>query len=361
MGKHRYNDFKDQIDVDSFEAAIGFEPIDKKGQNDIGHCPDMWGMHKHGDTTGKFAIHREDKLYNCWVCGGGNFLSLAMSIFDMNVEDATEWLRQFAHGDVRSNAEFVDYFMELISDTERRITTLPFFNEGVLDKFDGDIGWFYTRGLDDKMISKYNLRYSNLAMKPAPIKMRGDKPEKIDNDYYGPVAIFPHYWKGRLVGWQHRWMDWDSDHTKTPKWLAKYTNTTEFPKSDTVFNFDYASRSSHPVVVVESVVTAILLARYDIPAISYFGGSIKDPQLRILRRLQQGVILAPDNDEVGEKFVRTATKYLEKFIDVKRLPPVEGKAGSDLGDFVNVEYHKGRGTEQALRNHLNKAYTSEVL
>lgn len=361
MSKRRYSEFKNDIDVDSFEAAIGFDPVERRGHNDIGHCPDVWGLHKHGDTTGKFAIHREERLYNCWVCGGGNFLSLTMEMFDMNVEEATEWLRQFTMGDVRSDAEFIDHFMELLEDTERRVTTLPFFNDRVLEKFADDVDWFYSRGLNDEIIAEYNLRFSNLAMKPAPIKMRGGIPEKIDDDYYGPTAIFPHYWRGRLVGWQHRWMNWDYEHTQTPKWLAKYTNTTDFPKSDTVFNYDKAESSTEPVVVVESVVTVLLLTRYGIPAISYFGGGITEPQLRLIRKLQQGVLLAPDNDDVGKKFVNTATKYLEDYIDVKILPPVEGKPGSDLGDYVNEEYHKGDGAYRALRSHLSQAHSPEVL
>lgn len=361
MAKHRYSEFKDQIDVDAFETAIDFEPTERKGHNDVGQCPDLWGQHKHGDTTGKFAIHREERVYNCWVCGGGNFLSLTMEKFDMNVDEATEWLRQFAMGDMRSDAEFVDDFMEMLQDTERRATKMPYFNERVLDKFDDPIDWFYTRGLNDEIIAEYNLRFANVAMKPAPIKMRDGQPIKEDEDYYGPTAIFPHYWRGRLVGWQHRWMNWDAAHTDTPKWLAKYTNTSDFPKSDTVFNFDKAEEASEPVVIVESVVTVLLLARYGIPAISYFGGGIKEPQLRLLRRLQQGVILAPDNDSVGENFVKTATEYLENYIEVKILPPVPGKAGSDLGDFVDEKYHKGEGTYRAIRSHLALAETPEVL
>lgn len=361
MAKRRYREFKYDIDIDAFESAIGFEPSEQRGNNDIGQCPDVWGLHKHGDTTGKFAIHRDERLYNCWVCGGGSILSLTMEMYEMDVDEATEWLRQFAIGDVRSDAEFVDDFLDLLEDTERRVATMPFFNERVLDKFNDGVDWFYTRGLNDETIAEYNLRFSTLAMKPAPIKMRGDSPEKIDDDYYGPTAIFPHYWQGRLVGWQHRWMDWNENHTKTPKWLAKYTNTTDFPKSDTVFNFDKAQRAHDPVVIVESVVTALLLSRYEIPAISYFGGGIKEPQLRLLRKLQQGVILAPDNDDVGKKFVNTATKYLESYVDIEILPPVKGKLGADLGDYADEKFHKGEGTYRAIKRHLGEAYTPEVL
>lgn len=362
MDKHCYSEFSERIDMDAFEAAIDFDVLERKGDNDIGHCPDIWGLHKNGDSTGKFAIHREKRVYNCWVCDGGSILSLVMEKFQWDVDEATEWLRQFAQGDMRTDGEFMDYYFELLEDSDRRVATMPYFNERVLERFDGPVDWFHTRGLDDSVIASYNLRFGESVMKPAPMKETADGPAKIDDDYYGPAAIFPHYWQHRLVGWQHRWMEWDPLRHKTPRWLAKYTNTTDFPKSDTLFNLDVAAEGSDPVVVVESVPTVLLLARYDIPAVSYFGGGIKDPQLRLLRKLQQGVILAPDNDPVGKKFVDTATQYLERYIEVKCLPPVKGKAGLDLGDFVNKKYRKdNQGVYEAIRDHLDLAYAPEVI
>lgn len=336
--KLRYNEFADQIDIDALEAAIGFDIIDQQGANDVGHCPLPHGLHKHGDTTGKFAIHREKMVYHCWVCGGGNLLSLAMEVNDMDVDTATKWLYQFAHGDTRTDQEFAEFFESLIAPEEKPTLSMPYFNPRVLDKFDDDTYWFNTRGISNEVIERHNLRYSNVTMKPAPVRQRNGVREKIDDDYYGPAAIFPHYWKSQLVGWQNRWMNWDAKHIKTPKWLAKYTNTTEFPKKDTLFNFDCAIVADEPVIVCESCPTVLFLESNDIPAVSYFGGSINETQLKLLRRFQKGVILAPDNDEVGNTFVKDATEYLERFIEVKVLPPVPGKAGSDLGDFADKPF-----------------------
>lgn len=347
--KQRYKEFVDKLDIDAVESAIGFEPTERLGENDVGHCPDVWGLHKHGDTTGKFAIHRGKKVYNCWVCGGGSLLSLVMEMNNWDIDEATVWLYQFAHGDTRTDAEFVNEYLTLLEDIKRRTKMMPYFNERVLEKFKDDTEWFQTRGISANVIAEYNLRYAEVAMKPAPIRQRPEGPEKIDEDYYGPAAIFPHYWRGKLVGWQNRWIN-DPD---TPKWLAKYTNTTDFPKSDTIFNYDKALASGDPVVVCESVPTVLMLASIDVAAVSYFGGAIKDPQLRLLRRFP-GVILAPDNDAPGSKFLKEASEYLQTYTEVIYLPKVTFKDGADIGDLWDGGYEE-------VQNHLEKAYVPELI
>lgn len=339
MAKIRYSEFWDRIDVDAFEAAIEFEPQSQRGEEDLGFCPDFWGLHKNGDTTGKFAINREKRLYNCFVCGGGDFLSLVVEAFEMDTETATEWLYQFTHGDHRTDDEFLDYFNELIADVEKRTETMPYFNERALDRFDGDTSWFHTRGISDAIIERYNLRMGHNIMKSAPYK----NGEKMDDDYYGDCAVFPHYWNGRLVGWQHRWL---APEDERPKWVPKYTNTTDFPKNETIFNFDNALRADMPVIVVESVPTVLFLESLGFASVGTFGSDIKETQLRLLRRFHHGVMFAPDNDPApktakgaekmppGLKWANQGVRYLERFIPVSTLPIIDRGEGADLGDLA---------------------------
>lgn len=344
--KLRYSKFKHAIDIDAFEEAIGFSPISTSGGNDVGYC--LWPQnHKHGDTTGKFGIHREKQIYNCYVCGGGDFLSLAMELFDFNVEEATEWLYQFAHGEQQGDAEFGDYLLAMLDDIEERVTTAPYFNERVLDRFDGSRDYFRGRGISDAVIEAYHLCYGETVMKPAPVKTdRHGQKVKIDEDYFGPAAIFPHYWQGQLVGWQHRWIDFED----APVWLKKYTNTSDFPKETTLFNYDAALKARDRIVVVESVPTVLFLASYGFPAVSFFGSKPSPAQLRLLRRFSQGVILAPDNDSnmAGDKVLGSVT-YLERFIPVYIADKVEGPDGADLGHYANED-----DPYEALQWHFKK-------
>jgi DNA primase len=338
---HRYADFSEEIDLDALYSTIGFEVLDTDGLNDVGHCmfPEN---HSNGDTTGKFAIHREKKVYNCWVCGGGSLLSLVMEIQNCGTEAATDFLLQFAQHDMRSDAEFTDYLLDLLDDVEHRVERMPYFNDRVLKQFNGSVEYFLSRGISRDVIDQYHLCYGEVVMKPAPMKMRDGVKTKIDVDYYGPAAIFPHYWQGKLVGWQHRWMDWNAEKSHTPKWLAKYTNTTEFPASNTLFNYDNAfnmiAEFAEPVVVCESVPTVLFLSSLGYPAVAYFGEVPKDAQLRLMRRFTAGVILAPDNDPTGSKLLTASTPYLERFIPVYHAARVDMGPKADLGDYAQCKY-----------------------
>ena len=346
--KIRYSEFRDRIDLDQVEAALGFTPLTHDKGNDIGHCL-FPANHSHGDTTGKFAIHRDKLVYNCWVCGGGSLLSLVMEVLDLDVDQATEWLYPFATGtDSRSDTEFRDYLLELLDDIEERHESLPYFNPRVLERYDTDYEYFTSRGISPDICRAFDLCYSDQVLKPAPKKNKDGEVIKIDEDYIGPAAIFPHYWQGQLVGWQHRWLDYDEG--TTPVWLGKYTNTTDFPKDSTIFNYDRALKSREPVIVLESVPSALFVMSHALnEAVAYFGGGIKPAQLRLLRRFSQGVVLCPDNDETGDKFVRAATEYLERFIPVYHADKVQflGEK-ADLGDYA-----KTREPQRYLLDHLN--------
>lgn len=341
----RYSEFESRIDIDAFEAAIEFTPTANDRGNDIGFCP-FTANHKNGDTTGKFAIHRDKRLFNCYVCGGGDLLSLAMLVTGLDTEQATEWIHQFAGEDARTDDDFADYLIALLADVEERVETTPYFNPRVLERFDGPTDYFHSRGISDESAKRLDLRYSDSVLKTSPIKTgKGGERIKEDEDYMGPASIWPHYWQGRLVGWQYRWHDWDHERTKVPRWLPKWTNTSDFPKSTTVYNYDRALATDEPVVVCESLGTVAFLDSYGVPAVAWFGSKPSEQQFRLLRRFQRGVILAPDNDSnaAGDK-IYAAGRYLERYIPVwvaDKVRPqdvgLEEGDGLDLNDYANLE------------------------
>lgn len=351
--EYRYRDFIAHLDVEAFEQAIEFEPLrqklDKDGDTmDLGHCPDPWALHKHGDTTGKLAINHEKKVYNCFVCGGGTLLDLAMAVNEMTEQEAEEWLYQFARPVNQSNEGFMAE-IDAILFPEREIKPEPiYYNERVLEPWTknlAEIGdWLKGRGISEDVAARYSLGFNPLALRMAPI--RSNKPR--EQAYEGPSVYLPHFWGDRLVGWQQRWLD-----DGRPKWVPKYTNTTGFPKNETIYNFETVYLADKPVIVVESVCTSLFLTSLGYPSVATFGSEITDEQMRLLRYFQQGVILAPDNDPPGfkwlgytereleakrrgQKIERTVlADYLSRFIPVKIIEPV-GDTGDDLGDIVSL-------------------------
>lgn len=325
------------------EEAIGWTPEFTHNENDVGFCP--WPEnHSHGDTTGKFAIHREKRVYNCYVCGGGSLLSLVMEIKDLSLEDASDLLYTFTDEDNRSDNEFVDEFLDSFRDIEERDNTLPYFNARVLDRFndpiqlswvpvflDGEIvteiPWTWERCVSDEVCEQYGVRYCEKNFRPAP---RTGKFEG-DDDYEGPAIIFPHFWNERLVGWQARWLHDDL----RPEWVPKYTMTSDFPKETTIYGWDQLQPDGKPVFVVESVPSVLFLRTMGYQAVATFGSSVNPAQMRLLRRLSSGVILAIDNDEAGTKWARSLTEYLKRYVRVWHLPVLEDKAGADIGDLAS--------------------------
>lgn len=354
--KLRYSNFWDRINIDAFEEAIGFEPIEERNGNDVGYCvfPEN---HANGDTTGKFGLHREKRVYNCYVCGGGDLLSLAMELKGFDVEEATHWLHQFCEEDTRSDGQFVDEFLEAFEDTQKRIDTLPYFNARVLENYDALLPeeWLDKRGISEEVAYEYGVRYNSLMRRGAPAGGRYSEEE----DYTGPAIILPHYWKSRLVGWQCRWLDEDR-----PDWVPKYTMTTDFPKESTIYGYDQALAGPPvAVVVVESVLSKLFLESCGHPSVATFGSNVNDAQMRLLRRFSAGVILAPDHDiprnpggkPAGIKWRDSLSEYLKRYIPVWHLPPLQGESGTDIGDIASYE-----NFGDVLWDYLGQAYQPGV-
>lgn len=352
-----YLNFYKKIDLDRFYDEIGFEVIHTNNRgDDIGHCPDPWTLHSNGDQTGKFAIHREKRVYHCWVCGGGTLLSLAMALTELDDEQATEWLYQFADETQETDEDFLVEIDAILHTIAAEKVVLPSFNQRVLAKWtltDPALMWpgavfdyLRERGISTQIAMEFGLGYGAVT-KYAPRKKSGTGAgQPIDAHYTGPAFIFPHYWQGKLVGWQHRWMD-----DNRPKWCAKYTNTGDFPREETLFNLDRCLKSTMPPIIVESVPTVLYLASNEVAAIATFGSSIQESQMRLLRRFQQGVIVAPDNDQAGRKWAGELRRYLDRYIPVYELPPVNGGTNvdtkEDLGDLAQFG-------PLALWEHLDK-------
>lgn len=344
--KLRYSSFAARIDIDELEEALGIDVIDHPTPDeDRAFCPLPWNAHSNGDTTGKFSINRDKRLYNCWVCGGGSLLDLAMTMRDEDMEPTTRWLHQFATHE-ETEEEFIEELDRLLADPVDCQPTMPYFNEHVLSRFTDDIEgamewngeewvpFLERRGISLEVATNFKIRFNHMAARPLK-----------DDSYFGPAIYFPHFWQNRLVGWQQRWLDREEDR---PRHVPKYTMTPDFPKNETLYGYTYAKSSTSwhkPVIVVESVPSALFLWSNGYPAVATFGSSIDESQLRLLRTFPS-LILAPDNDvpkdpdatPAGIKWRNRLTEYLEPYTAVASLPVLPG-SGADIGDLAsNPEY-----------------------
>jgi DNA primase len=326
MGRVKYSEFVDQLDVDALMEAIGFTPeyMDNRG-NHVGYC--VWPEHHtNGDTTGKFAIHPEKMVYNCYVCGGGSLLSLVMELNGWDSETAENYLRQFA-GDTRTDLDFVDDFLAAFArDAEKRADTMPYFNGRVLEKYLPAYEWGDTVGLKDTAIDDFCVLYAPEAVKRSPGKGKfTDVP-----DYVGPCVMWPHWWNKRLVGWQSRWLDDDR-----PDFVPKWTNTVDFPKDSTLYGYQWIL-PGQKLYVVESAKSVAKIRQLGFQATGTFGSSVNDAQLRLLRKFQHGVVLWKDNDKAGDEWFKRCYDYLYRYVPLEGVAPVGGLK-SDVCDLSDDE------------------------
>jgi DNA primase len=328
-----YNEFVHLIDIDALEEAINFEPIEQTEAEDRGYCPLPFDLHKNGDTTGKFSINRHKKVYGCWVCGGGSFLSLAMNMNNMDTKEATEWLHQFVGSE--SDDNLLERVQQIFDKESPEPFVLPYHNDAVLDKWlTPDHPWVKERGISPSIARAYKIGYDESLTRHRSLKKGG-------GSYTGPAIILPHYWHGQLVGWQTRWLSDD-----LPDWLQKYDNKPDFPKNETLFNYDHAKLCKQPPIVVESVPTSLFLLSHGYSTVATFGSKVTEEQMIYLRGFQQGILFAPDNDGAGQESLAKVSSYLSPYIPFKVVVPPEGE-GADLGDLVNDQKQLRKLVENA--------------
>ncbi len=327
MKRLRYTDFVNLIDLDAVYDEIGWSPERSTEEEDFGYCLDPHGRHKHGDTTGKLAINRNKMVYNCWVCGGGTILSWVMENEELSIHDATEWLYRHTKSRTLTPDEFYAEIESILDDGKPEDKPMPFFNTKVLDRFAALspelAAWREDRHISIEVCAHFNLRSEAQHVRYGEVE-----------NYIGPAIIIPHFFKEKLVGWQERWLLDDR-----PKWVPKYTNTSEFPREDTLWGYDFCRKSNQQPFLVESVPSALFLIREGYPAMATFGSNITEQQIKLLRQFTQGVILAPDNDGAGKGWLngeRALVRKLERYVPVLVAPYVE-VSGGDLGDLTPEE------------------------
>lgn len=151
-----------------------------------------------------------------------------------------------------------------------------------------------------------------------------------DQGRTGERVVFPHFWRGDLVGWQSRRLYDDGS--------PKYLSTGEFPAGRTIYNYDASRRIA---VVVESPMS-VLRHTHHLPIEATFGSEVTDAQVRLIAEHKR-VVLWMDNDDAGWKAVQGAQEGRQRrpgLID--RLTPytdvwvVDSPWAADPGDMDDL-------------------------
>lgn len=153
----------------------------------------------------------------------------------------------------------------------------------------------------------------------------------------------PHWWNGRLVGWQKRAIpDRPGQWPGTVPPLPKYRNNPGFPKSETLYRMDAARAAQSAglpstggaVVVVESPFSAIKAEALGLSGVvATFGAKITDCQVDILKDCDKLVVWM-DDDDAGARAESRLESALPRGMPLRFVVPDKGK---DLGDCDTLE------------------------
>jgi hypothetical protein len=264
-------------------------------------------------------------------------LDLVIKVKGIKEDEAITWLAGLI-GDIAyddfSFRKKVEHWLTFSHETANKYT-IPYYNKNILTPWvSNDTDFFEDRGISQETREVLSLGYD-------PHHVRYNRLTK--SDHIGPAIIIPAFFKGVLVGYQERWLD-------KPEGFPRYTNTSDFPKSEILYGYDYLSTfytSNNIVVIVESPLTAAYLIGLGYLALATYGASVTPEQFALIRGLNR-VYLSFDNDQAGEKALKDGIRALNHSCDLYIVDPVD----LEKGDLNDLGMKKG---EEAVRNHIRAA------
>lgn len=288
------------------------------------------GVHSDQDSNPTASLNYQKLTYNCLGCGasGGLLWFIATCRGETSLE-ARKWLEQAAG--LGGQVLELDAMFKLLDAIYARpmAVPIPTYSDKMLS------AWDFTHPylLEDRHIPEDTYRRFRLGWDP-----------KTDR------VVLPHFWQGKLVGWQTRKLpfEWRSmsvgdDSPLVHSGMAnapKYHSSPDFPKDSTIFNYVPSER----VVVVESMMS-VLRHEGAMHWEATFGAQVTDTQVRRLVKHDE-VTLWMDNDRAGWDAVLGHPEVLPTKEKPQGKEAVPGMAEA-IGQYVPVRIVESRWQQDA--------------
>ena len=261
------------------EFGINVARITNRGEI---HIPCPFGMHNDQDRNPTGSLNYQKLTYKCLGCqASGGLLWFVASLRNSSAIEARDWLSKATgtDGSVMDLSDLLRLFDAIYDNGHHQKSPIPHYSKKVLDP------WLFIhpymtdpveeqgRGIPEENYKHFSIGYA--------------QEYRVSENKTSERIIIPHFWDGELVGWQTRRLCDDGS--------PKYLNSPEFPKEQTIYNYDpYQDRA----IVVESTMS-VLKHWHALPElVCTFGASVTDEQVRLLQKIPT-VILWMDNDSAG--------------------------------------------------------------
>jgi DNA primase len=291
--------------IKSIVKALGLQVTGEANNNLILYCPFHGNRH-----TPSFSIGEDNGAWLCYnpACGEtGNLIELVKRILNKN---DFETLRFIASQETAA----LDNFDEMLSSMMEDKPEFEEFPQETLDRLHADLygyksarDYIESRGINKDSADYFKLGYSNaMNMVVTPVH----SPDGV------PIGIVGRSIEGK-----------------------SFKNSTNLPKSKTLFNVHRAKKIGDQVIIVESNFDAIRIHQAGFPnVVATLGGFLSPDQQKILNRYFNKIVIMTDADNAGRELgLSIANKLRMKDIswasyEYKKLYPHDAKDAGDMTD-----------------------------
>jgi DNA primase len=291
--------------IKSILKSIGLDIVGETSNDFLCYCPFHSNRH-----TSSFSVSREKGAFICFnpSCGeAGTLLELVKRVMHKNDFESMRFISA-------KETESLENFDELLAETMEDKPVFEKFSEEILKKLYTDLvsttvgkEYFYSRGINQQSIIDFDLGYSqNMGMVTVPVH----SPDGM------PIGIVGRSIEGK-----------------------SFKNSTNLPKSKTMFNVHRAKKIGDHVIVVESSFDAIRIHQAGFPnVVATLGGFLSKEQHHILNRYFNRITIMTDTDLAGRELgLSIANKLRMKDVlwasyEYGKIYPHEAKDAGDMTD-----------------------------
>ena len=293
--------------IKSILKGIGLEIVGETSNDFLCYCPFHSNRH-----TSSFSVSREKGAFICFnpSCGeAGTLLELVKRVAEKNDFESMRLIASM-------EAEALANFDELLADTMEDKPVFTEFPKDTLSKLHTEListtagqDYFKSRGIYKQSIIDFDLGYSkNMGMVTVPV----------------------HSPDGTAIGIVGRSIEGKS-----------FKNSTNLPKSKTLFNIHRAKKIGSHVIVVESSFDAIRVHQAGFPnVVATLGGFLSTEQHQLLNRYFNRITIMTDADVAGRELGKSIANKL-KMKDLLWASHEYGKIyphdAKDAGDMTDEE------------------------
>jgi DNA primase len=291
--------------IKSVLKSIGLSIVGETGNDFLCYCPFHSNRH-----TSSFSVSREKGAFICFnpSCGeAGTLQELVKRVMNKNEYEAMRFISS-------KEAEALENFDELLSEAMEEKPVFEEFSKETLDRLHSDmskdgIDYLASRGINKESIDHFGLGYSeSMNMVITPVH----SPDGM------PIGLVGRSIEGKA-----------------------FKNSTNLPKSKTLFNIHRAKKIGDHVIVVESNFDAIRVHQAGFPnVVATLGGFLSIEQQNLLNRHFNKITIMTDADLAGRELGQSIVNKL-KFKDLLWASYEYGKIyphdAKDAGDMTDEE------------------------